>query len=126
MVPFILGIGGTTRPNSSTEKAIRVCLKVAAANGAETLLLGAADLQLALYEWENQTRTKEAARLVEEARRADGIVLASPGYHGTISGLIKNAVDYVEDMNKIRGLISTVARLDVLRLLRDGRLRSRR
>ena len=100
MVPFILGIGGTTRPNSSTEKAIRVCLKVAAANGAETLLLGAADLQLPLYEWENQTRTKEAARLVEEARRADGIVLASPGYHGTISGLVKNGVDYFEDMNK--------------------------
>ena len=63
-------------------------------------MLGAADLQLPLYEWENQTRTKEAARLVEEARRADGIVLASPGYHGTISGLVKNGVDYFEDMNK--------------------------
>ena len=33
-------------------------------------------------------------------RRADGIVISSPGYHGTVSGLIKNALDYVEDMAK--------------------------
>ena len=33
-------------------------------------------------------------------RAADGIVIASPGYHGTVSGLIKNALDYVEDMAK--------------------------
>jgi FMN reductase len=31
-------------------------------------------------------------------RQSHGIILASPGYHGSISGLIKNALDYVEDM----------------------------
>jgi FMN reductase len=31
-------------------------------------------------------------------RRADGLVLGSPAYHGGISGLVKNALDYVEDM----------------------------
>src|ERR1700753_2904251 len=29
---------------------------------------------------------------------ADGIVLVSPGYHGSISGLVKNALDYAEDL----------------------------
>jgi FMN reductase len=29
---------------------------------------------------------------------ADGIILGSPGYHGSISGLVKNALDYAEDL----------------------------
>jgi FMN reductase len=37
-------------------------------------------------------------RLVGEYRRADGIVVASPGYHGGVSGLVKNALDYAEDL----------------------------
>jgi FMN reductase len=31
-------------------------------------------------------------------READGVILASPGYHGSVSGLPKNALDYIEDM----------------------------
>ena len=31
-------------------------------------------------------------------RRADGVIFSSPGYHGSVSGLLKNAIDYVEDM----------------------------
>jgi FMN reductase len=43
-------------------------------------------------------RTDPALALIAALRRADGIIIASPGYHGTVSGLIKNALDYVEDM----------------------------
>jgi FMN reductase len=40
-----------------------------------------------------------AARdLIESVRRADGVVIASPGYHGTISGVVKNALDYLEEL----------------------------
>ncbi len=31
-------------------------------------------------------------------RAADAVIVGSPGYHGGISGLVKNALDYVEDM----------------------------
>ena len=98
MTLFVLGIGGTTRPDSSTEKALRLSLAAAEREGAETLLLGADELRLPMYETENGCRPEEAVRLVEEIKRADGIIVASPGYHGTMSGLVKNALDYVEDL----------------------------
>lgn len=97
---FILAIGGTTRPNSSIEKALKISLAAAARDGAETQLLGAADLALPHYAPENPERTPEAQRLVALVRRADGLIIGSPGYHGTISGLVKNALDYVEDLSK--------------------------
>src|SRR5579859_2887401 len=96
--PYIVALGGTLRPNSSTEKALGVVLRAAEALGAETLLLGGAELDLPLYAPECPDRSPAARRLVEALRRADGIVLGSPGYHGGISGLVKNALDYVEDM----------------------------
>jgi FMN reductase len=96
--PVIVGLGGTTRPGSTTERALRIALAAAAARGAETILLGAADLELPAYAPESPTRTPAALRLVAALRRADGVVLASPGYHGGVSGLVKNALDYAEDL----------------------------
>jgi FMN reductase len=37
-----------------------------------------------------------AERFLEEVRRADGLIISSPGYHGAPSGLVKNALDYIE------------------------------
>ncbi|WP_163579655.1 NADPH-dependent FMN reductase, partial [Klebsiella pneumoniae] len=47
---------------------------------------------------ERPDRSDEARALIAALRRADGIVISSPGYHGSMSGLIKNALDYTEDM----------------------------
>lgn len=97
--PYIVGLGGTLRPDSSTEKALAVALRAAENLGAETLLLGGADLDLPLYAPHEPTRSAAAQRLVAELRRADGVIVATPGYHGALSGLMKNAIDYVEDMS---------------------------
>lgn len=98
--PYIIGIGGTTRANSSTEKALAVALQAAGVLGAETKLLGASALDLPMYAPERPERVPAAKELLEHIRRADGIILASPGYHGGVSGLVKNAIDYVEDLSK--------------------------
>ena len=95
---LVVGIGGTTRPGSSTERALDVALAAAAAAGADTVKFGGADLDLPLYTPEHPDRSGRSQRLVDEVRRADGLVVASPGYHGTISGLVKNALDYLEDL----------------------------
>ena len=95
---LIIGIGGTTRPGSSSEVALRTALDGARACGADVRLFGASDLQLPLYDPTAPTRTDEAVALIDAITRADGVVISSPGYHGTVSGLVKNALDYVEDL----------------------------
>ena len=96
--PFILGLGGTTSPTSSTEQALAIALKVAEDAGAETALFGS-DRMMALphYRSDPAGLNQTGEDLVELVRRADGLILSSPGYHGTVSGLVKNAIDYIEE-----------------------------
>ncbi|ABW10740.1 NADPH-dependent FMN reductase [Parafrankia sp. EAN1pec] len=96
--PTIVGIGGTTRPESTTLHALSTVLRTMAGAGAETVLLGSADLDLPMYVPEQRKRTPAAQRLISEVARADGLVIATPGYHGGMSGLVKNALDYLEDL----------------------------
>lgn len=99
--PHIVGIGGTTRPFSSTEKALRYALRAAEERGATTSLFAGAELaDLPMYAPEKPERAPVAVALIDELRRADGIILASPGYHGGVSGMVKNAIDYTEDMRE--------------------------
>ncbi|MGL3821788.1 NADPH-dependent FMN reductase [Sphingopyxis sp. R3-92] len=97
--PFIVALGGTTSPNSTTEKALRIVLTGAQAAGADTLMITGPELELPIYAWERKDRDTASLHLIASLRRADGIIIGSPGYHGSISGLIKNALDYVEDMS---------------------------
>lgn len=86
------------RQNSSSERALRIALAGASAKGATTSILTAADLRLPPYAPGQTEQIPSARRLVSELARADGIILSSPGYHGALSGLIKNALDYAEDL----------------------------
>jgi FMN reductase len=94
----VVGIGGSLRQESQSERALRIALGGAALAGAKTTYVSGADLVLPFYDPADADRSPVASRLVEELRAADGVVLVSPGYHGAISGLVKNALDYVEDM----------------------------
>jgi FMN reductase len=96
--PVIVGLGGTTRAGSSSEKALQYVLQKARELGAETELLAGPDLILPIYAPEIPERNATARHVVAVLRRAHGIIVASPGYHGSMSGLIKNALDYAEDM----------------------------
>jgi FMN reductase len=98
VAPLVVAFGGTLRPGSSTEKALAIVLEGAAATGAETQLIAGPELEMAMYAPERPDRCDRARSLVEALRKADGVVIGSPGYHGSISGLVKNALDYTEDM----------------------------
>jgi FMN reductase len=94
----VVGIGGSMRPGSQSEQALSVVLRGAREAGAETVAITGTELVLPFYDPAVRERSAVAHRLVEMVRAADGVVLVSPGYHGTVSGLVKNALDYVEDL----------------------------
>ena len=96
--PLVVGIGGTVRPNSTSEAALRAALRGAQRAGARTECFAAAELDLPFYDPKLPDRSEGAQRLIASLRAADGIIVCSPGYHGALSGLVKNALDYVEDL----------------------------
>lgn len=98
--PFIVGLGGTLRANSSTERALRHCLAAVERQGGRTRLFAAEELDLPMYAPHELERTPRALELVKAVRDADAVVVGSPGYHGAVSGLVKNALDYIEDLRE--------------------------
>lgn len=95
----VVGIGGTLRPGSSTESALACALAAAERAGARTLRFeGRRIASLPMYNPQDADRAPEAAALLDAVRAADGLLIASPGYHGAVSGLVKNALDYFEDL----------------------------
>ena len=95
--PHFVAIGGTTRSGSSTERALAAALGFAEARGAKITLLGAEAIALPHYAPEKPDRSDEARHLVATIRSADAIIIGSPGYHGAISGLVKNALLHRRD-----------------------------
>jgi len=91
----ILGMGGSMRVGSKTLGALGTALDLAAAAGAETTLVSVRDLQLPVFDPSLGLEDQPAAlrRLVDQVRAADAYVFASPTYHGTISGAVKNVLD---------------------------------
>lgn len=99
-VPYILGIGGSTSADSVTTALLRACLRKTEELGAQTELIDGAQLaMLPLYEAEAPVVPAAAEPLLTAVRRADCVVLATPGYHGGMSGLLKNALDHLEALH---------------------------
>ena len=96
--PLIVGIGGTPRLGSSTQRAMDIALAAAQAQGARIKSICGPDLLIPMYTTELAERTEKSLALVQAIRECDGLIIASPAYHGSLSGLIKNALDYTEDL----------------------------
>ena len=91
----IVAFGGTLNPASTSLIALRTVLEEAASRGAETELIEAGALGLPIYDW-GWPSTPAVERFVGSFHGADALVWASPLYHGTVSGLFKNAIDWLE------------------------------
>jgi FMN reductase len=95
----VVGIGGTLRAGSTSERLARAVLDRCAAAGASTRMFDGAHLA-ALPHFNPEAAERSAAEidLAEAVRACDALVIASPGYHGGVSGLVKNAIDLLEDL----------------------------
>jgi FMN reductase len=111
----IVGLGGSLASVSSSRSALQFALAGAASAGAETQLLDIRELDLPMYNPDDDAPTDAAAKLIESCYAADGLVWSSPLYQGTISGALKNALDWLHVLgrreppylhDKVIGLIS--------------------
>ncbi len=97
--PLVVGIGGTGRPGSSTERALETALSAAELAGTETRLFGGQFLsELPMFVPGQGIQGPLAEDLVETVGRANGVLLATPSYHGGVSALVKNALDHLEHL----------------------------
>ncbi|HEY6581094.1 MAG TPA: NAD(P)H-dependent oxidoreductase [Rubrobacter sp.] len=114
----VVGIGGTLRENSTSLGALRRSLAAAEEAGAEVELLDLKELRLPMYEPGKPLDEygESARRLIEAMREADALLVSTAAYHGTLAGVTKNALDFVQFLSneepayldgKAVGLIST-------------------
>lgn len=97
----ILCLGGSLRSGSYSLAACREAAEIAreAGHSAEVIDLGELNLPMYAPDWGLEEYGGEGSgvhRLIEAYRRADAVIWSSPTYHGTISGVFKNAIDLVE------------------------------
>lgn len=95
MAVRVLGVCGSMRAESYSGRAAAVALGAASAHGAETRLLDLREVKLPTYNPDEEITDHEGLRAATEAvNRADAYVLASPDYHGSLSGVMKNFLDF--------------------------------
>ena len=115
--PKIVGLGGSLASVSRSLAALQVAAGAAEDAGAEVRIFEIRELDLPFFAPAREP-TEQALAFAEAVYRADGLLLSSPMYHGTISGSFKNALDWLDLLaqrdppyitDKIVGLISTAA-----------------
>ena len=96
---MIVGLGGSLARSSTSRAALQRALEGAAA-GAETRLLDLRELDLSMYDPDDDELGEAAAELIESCYAADGLIWSSPLYQGTISGALKNALDWLHVLGR--------------------------
>ena len=109
--PRIAGLPGSLRKQSCTRAAVRIALDGAAHAGAATELVDLSDFDLPLCAGMDSDfdYPESVMKLREVLKRADGIILGTPEYHGSYSGVLKNALDlmaFPQFELKMVGLVS--------------------
>ncbi|PMB00089.1 NADPH-dependent FMN reductase [Fischerella thermalis CCMEE 5268] len=108
----IVGIGGSLRADSYSQIALRLAAQRVEALDAEVEILDLREMQLPFCNGEQEYPDyPDVQKLQNAVSRADGLILATPEYHGSISGVLKNALDlmsFEQLSGKVTGLISVL------------------
>ncbi len=95
--PKILALAGSTRSGSLNKKLAAIAADAARAAGAEVTVLDLRDLALPLYDGDLEEAgglPDGAKKLKSLMRASDGLLIASPEYNSSITGVLKNAIDW--------------------------------
>ena len=108
----VVGLNGSLRSGSHSYQALRQALQRVEALGAEAELLDLRSLTLPFCDGgDDYDDYPDVARLRETVKAADALVLVTPEYHGSLSGVLKNTLDLMSfDQldGKVTGLMSVL------------------
>lgn len=90
----VVALCGSRRDDSKTRTACRTALDAAGETGASTALLDLREFDLPPLDPDDGD-AGDAPDLRAAVDEADAIVLGTPNYHGSYSGVLKNALDYL-------------------------------
>lgn len=89
----VLGVGSSLRELSYSTSGLKLLLDKAKSKMAETRLIDLRQTNLPML-YSTKEDTEEIVQNTELVKWADAFVLATPDYHGSMSGSLKNFLDY--------------------------------
>lgn len=105
----VVAISGSLRSTGYTCKALRIALEGAREVGAQTQLISLNEYDLIFVDGrDSKDYPQSVHRLRADVKSAQGIILGTPEYHGSFSGVLKNALDLMgfdEFGGKMWGLV---------------------
>ncbi|HEX8439152.1 NAD(P)H-dependent oxidoreductase [Archangium sp.] len=104
----LVALAGSLRRQSTTRMALQVAIEGARKLGGEVRVVDLAEPRLPFFE-DGVTHTDPAVVQFRDAvRECDGLLIATPVYHDSYSGVLKNSLDhlYKELTDKVVALIA--------------------
>ncbi len=98
----IIALAGSLRANSFNKQLVKIAARGAAEAGVEVQLIDIADYPIPLFSEDLEAEAMPAAvnDLKQLFAQSQGILLASPEYNGSISGVLKNILDWLSRPSK--------------------------
>lgn len=90
----VLGVGSSMNKESFSTETLKIVLERVNQNYADTKLLNLNNTPLPIYNHNDSPETIHVNQAVDMVNWADAIILATPDYHGSMSGSLKNFLDY--------------------------------
>lgn len=95
--PRIIAFAGSTRESSYNKRLVTIAANSARESGADVKLIDLRDFQMPLFDEDLEAKEgkNEAAREFKQLLiDCDGVLISSPEYNGSLSAVLKNAIDW--------------------------------
>jgi len=90
-------IAGSNRQNAASTNILRYIATILKARNIQVSMIDLGVARLPLFSPDSEEVGPEAEHLIRSVSQADGLIFATPEYHGSISGTLKNALDYLDN-----------------------------
>jgi len=117
--PKILALAGSLREDSFNKKLVKIAVAGARKVGAEVTIVDLSDYRMPIYDGDFESKEglpAEAKELRQLFIDHDGFLIASPEYNSSITGVLKNTIDWVsrtdddcpEPLKAFRGKVAAI------------------